>query len=382
MAGPRSGSEIGNNAGPLGRSRECKGFDVADFKLGFGFYHHMLADDTLRFARQCGATHAVAHLVDYFGSGTSKTVNQPVGNRNGWGAAGGSDERWTLPALKALRTRFEDAGLTLAAIENFDPAHWHDVLLGGPRRDEQIEAIQRIIRNLGDAGIPVMGYNFSLAGVAGRVTGPFARGGATSVGMEGSDDSPIPNGTVWNMVYDADAPAGTQPRIDHDELWSRLEYFLKAVLPVAEDAGVRLAAHPDDPPVAVLRQTPRLVYQPDMYQQLTDIHRSPSNALEFCLGSVAEMTEGDIYETTRKHAQAGDIAYIHFRNVVGKVPHYRETFVDDGEIDMARIVVILQEAGFDGVIIPDHTPLMSCDAPWHSGMSFAMGYMRALQKLL
>ncbi len=138
----------------------------------------------------------------------------------------------------------------------------------------------------------------------------------------------------------------------------------------------------------MIRQSPcsarrlELIYQPDMYQRLIDIHPSPSNALEFCLGSVAEMTEGDIYETTRKHAQAGDIAYIHFRNIVGKVPHYRETFVDDGDIDMARIVAILQEAGFGGVIIPDHTPLMACDAPWHSGMSFAMGYMRALQKLL
>ena len=265
-----------------------------------------------------------------------------------------------------------DAGLTLAAIENFDPAHWYDVLLGGPRRDEQIAVLQEIIRNVGAAGIPAIGYNFSLAGVASRTVGPYARGGATSVGMEGVDDTPIPAGMIWNMVYDPDAPAGDQPTIDHDTLWERLAYFLDAVLPVAEEAGVRLAAHPDDPPAPMVRRSPRLVYQPRMYQRLLDLNASPANKLEFCLGSIAEMTEGDVYEATERYASAGAIEYVHFRNVAGKVPTYHETFVDDGDIDMARIVRIFAEADFSGVVIPDHTPLMSCGAPWHAGMAFAL----------
>lgn len=354
---------------------------MSTFKLGFGFYHHMIDDDTLRFARQCGATHAVVHLVDYFGTAQGP-ANQPVGSLAGWGRAGGSEGRWSREALTALRARFAAAGLTLAAVENLDPAHWHDILLAGPRRDAQIEAVCGIIRNLGAAGIPVLGYNFSLAGVAGRITGPFARGGAVSVGMEAADQTPVPNGTVWNMVHDPDAPAGTLPAIGDEELWARLAYFLRAVLPVAEEAGVRLAAHPDDPPVPRLRDTPRLVYQPHLYQRLIAIAPVRANALEFCLGSIAEMTGGDIYEATRRHAAAGDIAYVHFRNVVGKAPRYRESFVDDGDIDMPRIVAILNEAGYDGVVIPDHTPLMACGAPWHAGMAFAMGYMRALQQAL
>jgi mannonate dehydratase len=103
--------------------------------------------------------------------------------------------------------------LQIEAVENFDPAHWHDVLLDGPKRAAHIENVKTIIRRLGEAGIPIMGYNFSIAGGAGRVTGPFARGGAMSVGMEGPVDDPMPNGMVWNMVYDPHAPQGTVPPI-------------------------------------------------------------------------------------------------------------------------------------------------------------------------
>ncbi len=347
-------------------------------KLGFGFYHHMLTPENFRFARQCGATHAVVHLVDYFGHAQEGDANQPVGGDRGWGRAGGSDERWTLPALLRLKADLAAEGLELAAIENFDPAHWYDVLLDGPKRREQLEGLKRIVRDLGAAGVGVMGYNFSLAGVASRVSGPFARGGAVSVGMDGVDETPIPNGMVWNMVWTPAAPAGVLPSIDHDELWRRLAGFLEEMLPVAEEAGVRLALHPDDPPTPFVRGQPRLVYQPDLYRRLLGLDASPANALEFCLGSLSEMTEGDVYATTEEHAAAGKIGYVHFRNVVGKAPHYQEVFIDEGDVDMARIVEILVRHGYDGVLIPDHTPLMSCPSGWHAGMAYAMGYMQAL----
>lgn len=350
---------------------------MTTIKLGFGFYRHLLTEENFRFARQCGATHAVVHLVDYFGHDQDGRTNQPVG-KSSWGRAGGSDAYWTAEALTELKETMAKSGLTLAAIENFDPAHWHDILLDGPKKAEQFERIKQIIRNLGAAGIPVMGYNFSIAGVASRIEGPFARGQAHSVGMDGVDDTPIPNGMVWNMIYDPDAPEGTLPPLTHEILWQRLSEFLHEIVPVAEQAGVRLAAHPDDPPAPFVRGQPRLVYQQAMYQRLIDILPSKSNALEFCLGSLAEMTEGDLYETTQKHAQNGDIAYIHFRNVIGKVPSYREAFIDDGDIDMKRVIDLLNEARFDGVLIPDHTPLMSCESSWHAGMAYAMGYMKAL----
>ena len=213
--------------------------------------------------------------------------------------------------------------------------------------------------------------------------GPWARGGAESVGFLGPDgprETPIANGTIWNMTYDPEAPTGTVSAVGRKELWSRLDRFLGEVLPVAEEAGVALALHPDDPPMPTLRGTARLVYQPRMYQDALDLHASPSNKLEYCVGSLAEMTEGDIYAFTEQYSQQDAIGYVHFRNVLGKVPRYREVFVDEGDVDMERIVAILAANDFDGVLIPDHTPQMTCEAPWHAGMAYALGYMRGIMR--
>ncbi|MCB0744588.1 MAG: mannonate dehydratase, partial [Ignavibacteriae bacterium] len=278
-------------------------------KLGFGLYKHMLNEEHYKFAKQCGATHLVIHLVDYFGH-NKEDANQPIGEREGWGKAGINNEIWSAEYLTDIRKEINDHGLELEAIENFDPAHWHDVLLDGPKKLEQIENLKQLIRNVGAAGIPTFGYNFSLAGVSSRVTGPFARGGAISVGMEKGDETPIPNGMVWNMIYDETA-TGTMPQIDHDELWKRVTFFLNELLPVAEEAGVQLAAHPDDPPLPYIRKTPRLVFQPDLYQKLLDVNDSPSNKLEFCLGSIAEMTDGDVYDATEQYSKQNKISYIH-----------------------------------------------------------------------
>jgi mannonate dehydratase len=347
-------------------------------KLGLGLYRHMLTRENFQFARQAGATHIVAHLVDYFRGGAhNPSDNQPTGTDHGWGLAGDPDRLWTVEELVALREEINEGGLELAAIENFDPAHWHDVLLDGPRKREHLENVKTIIRRVGEAGIPVIGYNFSIAGVCGRVTGPFARGGALSVGMDGPLDTPMPRGMAWNMIVDPNAPPGIVPPATAEQLWQRLADFLDAALPVAEAAGVTLAAHPDDPPTPTIRSQPRLVYQPQLFQKLLDLRPSRASALEFCIGTVTEMTDGDVYEATERYARQGKLAYIHFRNVAGKVPHYRETFVDDGDVDMMRILRILKRNNFTGVIIPDHTPQMACAAPWHAGMAYALGYMQA-----
>jgi mannonate dehydratase len=285
-----------------------------------------------------------------------------------------------LEELLALKKQIEDAGLIWEAIENLDPAHWSDVLLDGPKKQQQLEGLKTIIKRVGEAGIPIIGYNFSIAGVAGRVTGPFARGGAMSVGMDGPLDAPIPNGMVWNMTYDSEAPPGYLPETTPDQLWQRAADFLNECLPVAEQSGVRLAAHPDDPPLPTVRAQPRLVYRPELYQKLIDINRSPSNQLECCVGTLAEMPGGDAYAAVDQYSAQGRIAYVHLRNVRGKVPHYRETHIDEGDLDVLRVIRILKNNNFSGVIIPDHAPQLSCDAPWHAGMAFAMGFLNACLK--
>ena len=353
-------------------------------KLGFGLYRHMLNDQHYRFAKQCGATHLVIHLVDYFNSekNDKSRANQPIGDNSGWGV---NDETglWTLEMLRSIKSQINKHGLKLEAIENFNPSLWHDILLDGPKKEEQMELVKEQIRIVGKAGIPVFGYNFSLAGVCSRTIGKYARGYAESVGMDGSvDETPIPNGMVWNMVYDQNATPGIVPKISHDELWNRLQYFLDNIIPVAEKAGVKMAAHPDDPPMPYVRNTPRLVYQPGMYQRLIDMKKSPNNGLEFCLGTVAEMTEGDVHQFMDIYSKQNKIQYIHFRNIVGKVPNYKEVFVDEGDVNMLEVLRILKRNNYQGILIPDHTPQMDCEGAWYAGMAYTMGYMKAAMQLI
>ena len=191
-------------------------------KLGLGLYRHMLNRNNYRFARQLGVTHLVVHMTDYFRS----QVNLPGSTQQGWGTAGSGDI-WSYEELSALRSAINEEGLELEAIENFDPSQWYDILLDGPRKSEQMENLKQLIRNVGKAGIPIFGYNFSLAGVWGHVRGNWARGGAETVaflGPDGLEETPIPNGMVWNMVYAPEASPGTIGEVTQEQLWSRLKF--------------------------------------------------------------------------------------------------------------------------------------------------------------
>ncbi|NCO37968.1 MAG: D-mannonate dehydratase [Armatimonadetes bacterium CG_4_10_14_3_um_filter_66_18] len=336
-------------------------------KLGLGLYAGMATEENLRFAKQMGATHIVAHL---------------PGQETFLSSASGV---WSFDDLARLQRQVAGAGLALYAIENFPPHHWDQILLGDPGRDAQMENLKATIRNMGRAGIPCMGYYFSLAGVWARVKGPFARGGAESVGFlrdQMPEETPIPHGEVWGTKITDDASPGALGTVTHEQMWERLTYFLENLVPVAEEAGVRLAAHPDDPPVPVLRGTARLITHPDHYKRLVEIVPSPANGLEFCQGTVAEMEGSDVYAAIRYFCERRKICYVHFRNVKGRVPNYREVFLDEGDVDMIEAMRIYHETGFDGVLLPDHTPATSCAAPWHAGMAFALGYMRATLKHL
>jgi mannonate dehydratase len=348
-----------------------------NMKLGLGLYRDRLTKENFQFAKQAGCSHLVVHLVDYYNGieglpSTDKDRNM--------GNAYANEDVWEYENLVALKKAINDEGLELEAIENFSPADWYDILLDGPKKKEQMEHLKQIIRNVGKAGIPIIGYNFSIAGVWGHVNRPVARGGAVTATFNvktGPEETPIPNGQIWNMTYNFHPQNGFVPFISSEELWQRLEWFLKELLPVAEESGVRLAAHPDDPPMTTLRGYGRLVNQPSLYQKLLDIYPSPSNALEFCLGTLQEMTEGDIYETIDQYAKQDAVGYVHIRNVKGKVPNYQEVFIDEGDIDMIRALKIFKKNNFDGVFIPDHTPQMTCKAPWHAGMAYALGFMKA-----
>ena len=346
-------------------------------KLGLGLYKSLLTEDNFRFAKQAGASHIVVQLVDYIKGGDNPSLTRDY--LDGWGITQNQGNLWEYEDLKAIKKSIEDQGLVWEAVENFDPSHWYDILLDGPKKEQQLDNVKYMIRNLSKVGVKIMGYYFSLAGVWGWTSRASGRAGARSIEFEQSKidiNRPIPNGMVWNMTYDPEAPEGSVNGVSHEEIWQRLSGFLHEILPVAEENGIVMAAHPDDPPLPVLRGTARLITEPSAYDKLLEVKDSPSNSIEFCMGTTQEMATGDIYECLDKYSAMNKIAYVHFRNVKGKVPHYREVFVDEGDIDMIKAMRILKKNNFEGVIIPDHTPEMTCNAPWHAGMAYALGYMK------
>jgi len=344
--------------------------------LGLGF-RAPLTRDNLRFAKQAGASHIVASLLH--GAPVNAVTGEHGGNR--YVVSRSRPDRWSSEALIELRRSIEAEGLRLAAVESLEPADWSDVLLDGPRRQEQIAGLQQIVRNLGAAGIPALGYNFSLAGVWGRQLSPVARGGAVTWQFNDPEQPPIPQGMVWNQVYDETAFASAGEigvgQVSTEELWRRYGEFLKELVPVAEDSGVKLALHPEDPPLPTLRGTPRLVYTPELYDRALELKPSPNNCMLVCIGTLSEMPGSDIYSVMDHLCRTKKIAYVHYRNVRGRAPGYREAFVDDGDTDMLGVLRILARGSYEGVLVPDHTPELDCEAPWHAGMAYALGWIRA-----
>jgi mannonate dehydratase len=282
----------------------------------------------------------------------------PVPDRGGF---------WEFQDLVRLRTQVGAAGLNLYAIENVPASFYDKILEGKPGRDEQIEKMRRTVRNMGRAGIPVLGYHFMLLSVWRTGYNPVGRGGARV--------------TVYDHSQVENAPLAECAPVTDEEMWERLSYFLKAVVPVAEEEGVMLALHPDDPPVANIAGVARIIRSVDAYTRVMEIVPSPGNGIEFCQGTIAEMCSSpqEVYDAIRYFGSRQKIAYVHFRNVSRPGPSFEETFIDDGYVDMLEAMRAYHEVGFGGVLIPDHVPEIVNDTPWgHRGRAYAVGYMKAL----
>ena len=274
------------------------------------------------------------------------------------------ETQWEFMDLLRLRTRCEDAGLKLAAIENVPNKFYVEAMLGLPGRDEQIEHMATTIRNIGRAGIPILGYNWLANGVW-RTSGTTpGRGGAkvTSFDLALAASAPLSHGRVYT----------------DDEMWANYEYFIKALLPVAEEAGVKLALHPDDPPVASLGGVARIMRSFEGFKRAMEIGDSQMHGLDFCHGSWSSMGPG-VLDAIRYFGPQDKLLYVHFRDVQGSVPRFQESFVEEGNSDMPEVIKTLAEVGFTGFLIPDHVPHMVDDTRWgHRGRAYAIGYMKAL----
>ena len=126
----------------------------------------------------------------------------------------------------------------------------------------------------------------------------------------------------------------------------------------------------------------KLIYKLDMFQRLVDMVPSPNSCIDLCLGTMQEMDDGEVYPTIASLSKQDKVAYVHLRNVRGKVPHYEEVFLDEGDLDVVKALMTLRGNGFDGPVVPDHVPNMSTKDPWHSSMAYALGYIKAVMQQL
>jgi len=227
--------------------------------------------------------------------------------------------------LAGIKQSYADAGLSIAAVESH-PVAAEKIKLGLPGRDEEIENYIAVIRALGQIGVPVLCYNF-MAGIGWyrtRVDLP-ERGGALSSEFDAAAARAL-GLTEWG-------------EISEQKMWSNIEYFLKAVIPVAAESNVKMALHPDDPPLSPLRGIARIVTSAVNYRRILDIVPSPVNGITFCQANFKAMGE-DIEALAREWCTSKKIFFVHFRDIDGTREHFRETFHDNGPTDMARMLQV------------------------------------------
>jgi mannonate dehydratase len=280
---------------------------------------------------------------------------------------GPNDTPYDYMPLLRMKKRYEEGGFKLEVIEARPPM---DRLMRGlPGRDEELEYCIKLIQNMGRLEIPVWCsvwmavMNWTRTNVS-----IHSRGGSLVTG--------------FNLEDYEKGPAN--PTVTEEELWKNLEYFLKATVPAAEEAGVVMAMHPDDPPLSPLNGVGRIMSSVENFQRMIDLVPSKANGVCLCQGNFTLMTD-DLPAAIRKFGQQGKIHFVHFRDVKGDVRNFQEAWHDDGITDMRACLEAYRDIGFEGVLRPDHVPTVEGDSNDNAGYSsfgrlYAIGYIRGLRE--
>lgn len=301
-------------------------------------------DEDLQFAHQIG--------VSYVNTGTS----------------GG-----TYETFADIKKRVEAAGLMVSNIGNTNVHNMPEVTLNLPGRDEKIAEYKQYLRNLSRAGIYYTTYAHMGNGIWSSAPGT-TRGGAPARSFHAA----TAEGHWINATFKQ--PLSHGRKFSKEEIWENYTYFIRQVAPVAEETGVRIGIHPDDPPMQELGGVPRCIFGNFAgYERALQIANSPNVGVCLCCGTWMEggdLMGKNVFEAVRAFAGMGKLWKIHFRNVTSPVPDFTETYVDDGYTDMKKLMRTLVEVDFRGILIADHVPKMVGDR--RTGWAFSLGYIRAL----
>ena len=279
-----------------------------------------------------------------------------------------------VEAVRKQKEAFEKAGMRIAGIEGH-PVPFEKIKLGLDGRDEQIENTKWAIEALAKNGIDMICYNF-MAGLGWLRTSKAVpeRGGALTSEFD-----------LKAAEAEGLTPFG---EVSEEKMWQNCEYFIKAVMPVAEKFKVKMALHPDDPPLSPLRGIARIITSKRNYERIMAMYPSPYNGVTFCQANFLLMKE-DIYSLAREWTLKNKVFFVHYRDVLGDKTHFRETFHDNGPTDMVRMLEIYSKAGFTGPIRPDHAPALAGEAEGGQasgytigGKVLAFGYMKGIMDAL
>jgi mannonate dehydratase len=323
-------------------------------KLGTQFGGTQPSDDTLRVLAELGVNHMCSGV-------PSRRF----------------DENWSVEGLTSLRNKIESYGISLVMVPlpmssvPIDQAELPNIMLGkSPERDREIDQVCQMIRNVSRAGVPAVKYNFTLLGVV-RTKPTRDRGGVLYSTFD------------YAAAMRENLPLTEAGRVSAEEYWDRITYFLKRVVPVAEECRVKMACHPQDPglPEEGFRGVQAVLSTVDGLKRFVEIMPSPYHGLNFCQGTVSEMLSNpgeQIYDVIRYFAGRRKIFNVHFRNIRGGRLRFEETFPDNGSVNMVKAIRTYREVGYDGMLMPDHAP--NLDVPDGNAQAFAFeyGYIRGL----
>ena len=281
-------------------------------------------------------------------------------------------------SIMRRRDYFEAAGLHWDVVEGLPSNLYPCCMVGLPGRDEEIDRVCLTIENFGRAGIGVIQYTWMLLGTMRTEPNLTGRGGARYPRFDLAAAERSPTTALYGKSR-ADFGRLLDRDMSGEQVWDNLAYFLERVVPVAEAAGVKLAIHPDDPPIPSFVGVARIIVDWHALQRVIDTVPSPCNGLGFCMGTIGTMADVDVVEAIRHFGGQGRVFFAHFRNPRGRVPRFEEVFPDEGDIDMVAAMRAWKDVGFDGVIRVDHCPgVIGDNEQADRSFAYQVGYLKGL----